>query len=1002
MALVTAVNPLTGVKHKVARDAAQHAARDTLAALVIEDAAFRGNPDAADFVGEANSFLGAARVHRLRAGRLKKKAAKAAVMGEDQLSQQIVLAAEDEDRHAKRLESSVIRAVRESHQGAFGYVSPEEQSLLNWYAYKDKTSSGVLGKQFEALSQKMISSAYNFGDDSDEAEESPLMGADEIGVAADVLGGDFEAVFGGFAFDDCYGIFKVSKATLRQRLKRKKQRLRKAEKTLGELEDAGKSGLRVKWLQMRVQQIEKAIKRIKGKIGKTRKAKAKVVEAEAEAHEQEAADTEVKKEAALPDEEALDAQEEAEEEEWLREMGENMGEAFGEALDADLFAAIDFYGMSTRRANRIRRRLARLKAKLPYITRERRRERIERRIDKLEGKLESAGMQTQPDEATKEDAYPGSEDSLLLSSPAGASYIENYGYPQTRPDPSLYFGAEAVGERQPYLGFFVRRAATYGASIPDGQGDEFAGFWDAIKNFFSNLGQGTAKVARATGKGIQKGAQATGTAIRTQWSASQAARAESSRHGPQVREAKTQLRSQQETLRQERQRIREERGPGMRETRARMRAERKALRKAQADQRAALRQASESAAPDISQSRSSLRAAKKAQRQAARAARKATVAARRAERHGLTPPAGPPQFDLEGIPDAPITYGPGTGLSDRDERGLARRRAARALQNSQTDSGHRYVSGHGGWSYLQEPSGRITIVEAPRGHTPGAVLTSGPQWEAITSEIGPAGGGHAPAVSGMGSDLASLEAEMGWLEDEFGSSRQPDLGICSGDGVYIEDGDRRLQAGGREDPWREVPGRGGWGYRLHESGKIFVVNAPPGHESAIGKKVRRRSMVNAISAEVGTYRCHRGPVHMPPEVVCPGGWNATPEAQRGSVMNRRHVPGKGGYFYDLYRDGNQVTVWSPSGRKTLVTAQSHPEAWNSIRREVGSYSCAPQDAPEHTLFTYDRQRREAAAAQQANLLKGPGQLPPGTIDAAISQAELDDLEAELGYLEAGY
>ena len=746
MSLVTAINPLTGVKAKVSRDGAKHAARDALAALVIEDAAFQGNPDASDFVGEANAFLGASRVHRLRAKRLRKKATKAAAMGAADLSQEITLAAEDEQKEAERLESSLIRAVRESHQGVMGYVSPEEQKLLNWWAHKDQTSSASLGKQFEALSQKMISSAWNFGADGDEDEEVPLEGIDEISTAVEVLGGDFEAVYGAYAFDDCYGLFKASKSKLKARLKRKRSRLRKVERKLAALEDAGKGGLRVKFFQMRVQQLEKAISRIKKKIGKVRKTHTKVKEAEVESEVEQAADTENRKEAAQPDLAELDAQEEAEEARWIAEAeggGDFGSEEFGEALDEDLFAACDLYGMSERRASRIKRRVDRLKARLPHVTRERRRARIERRIDRLEAKLESAGMTTEPDQATEADAYINVQQMAHTSTDAGDSYIQNYGYPKTRADPSLYFGSifggDSIEERQPYLGFFLRRAAHYGVAVPNGHGDQFGGFWDGIKSFFSKLGQGTAKVAKATGAGIAKGAQATGQAVRTQWSAAAAARAAASTHGPAVRTARGELKSQQESLRQQRDAIQQEKGPGIRQKRRDIREEKKKLRILKAQQAAALRQASQQAGPGISTSRKGLRAAKKAQRRDARAARKAVIASRKAERRGGTgsDSLGPlPAFDTTGFP------------------------AAQSRVSDFQFAPGRSVAGAGGWSYLQQADGTIHVTAAPPGHTAGQTLTSGPMWTAITAEIGPYS--SAVATVGYDTEIDSIEDAWGW------------------------------------------------------------------------------------------------------------------------------------------------------------------------------------------------------------------------------------------------
>ena len=734
MSLVTAIHPLTGVKAKASRDSAKHAARDALAALVIEDAAFQGNPDASDFVGEANAFLGAARVHRLRAKRLRKKATRAAVMGANHLAEEISLAAEDEQNEAERLEGSLIRAVRESHEGVMGYVSPEEQKLLNWYAYKEQTSSASLGKQFEALSQKMIESAYNFGADEDEDEEVPLLGADDLLMAADVLGGDFEAVYGAYGFDDCYGIIKVSQSRLKKRLKRKKARLRKVERKLRQLENAGKAGLQVKFLTMRVNQLEKAIKRIKSKIKKTVKTEKVVKTAAADAQVQQAADSEVREESSEPSVDELDAKEEAEELAWLNESN---GDDFGDAMDEDLFAAIDVYGLSQRRLERIRRRIARLKARLPHVTRERRRDRIERRIDRLSAKLEGEGYQVEADEAKDADAYTNVQSMAQLSTDAGDSYIDNYTYPKTRADSSLYFGGvEQVGERQPYLGFFIRRAGHYGAAVPNGQGDHFAGFWDGIKNFFSNLGRGTAKAAKATGQGIAKGGRATGQAVRVQWQANQAAREEAATYEPFVDTHRNKLRSQKEQYRQQMKQTAQLHSPGIQDQRERVKEERQRLSQLKKQRRLGLRAVKDRNAPGIQTTRRNLRKTKKLQRQQARAARKAAKSAAR----------GAVASTALGIPAQ-------TPVASFDQSGM---------------SGPRYVNGRGGWDYLQQVDGTITITKAPSGSgAAGKVLRMGdPFWAEITQEIGP----H-PSQAMVGyseyDDFGMLEDEMGMMEEEL-------------------------------------------------------------------------------------------------------------------------------------------------------------------------------------------------------------------------------------------
>jgi len=518
------------------RNQALGAARDAVAARVIVDTARAGDDNAAEFAYEAQQLLGLARVRRARAARLRAAAARAAARGRPKLARMGATAANEEQAEAHRLEGVVIRAVRDAHDPTarfgIGYVTPEEARLLRRKAAEDAMTAGQREAAWARALNDLLQSSVNYstfgaeGDD-DDAEEIGGEAEARIGDAAELFGGDLPAVFG----EDCYesfgSIFQVSEDRLRRRLGRKKKRLARVEKKLEELEDAGKSGLRVKFLQLRMNVLEKGIARIEGKLESLEDSSDKMDDAEEETMGLDRAENALLGEAVMDEQDFGSVAFGADDD----ELGD---EGYGDDLEGeeDLLAAVDVYGLAPWRQRMIERRLARLQRRLQRVKRDRARARIQRRIARLEAKLEDGGepvvKQPVDDYSTTSSPYSSYTTDLDLDSidPKDYDLLQGDDEDLLGDDEDLLgddddllgddddllggdcmagdcgYGADGMGS-QVMVGFFERRAAHYGGANIDAFGDDaFAGFWDSMKEFFKKLGGGIAKGTKKAGQGI--------------------------------------------------------------------------------------------------------------------------------------------------------------------------------------------------------------------------------------------------------------------------------------------------------------------------------------------------------------------------------------------------------------------------------------------------------------------------------------------------------------------
>lgn len=482
------------------------AARDAMAARMIADAAVHGNPHAGAFSDEAQQLLGAATVRRLRARRLNEASARAAIGGYDDVARWGSDAAAKETRGAERLEAAVIKGVRESHSpGAFGYISPEEQRLLRQKSNLESMTQAQLEQTFSSLLRKISGASGNFGADADDDEEVGDGGAaHQLAIAAEVYGGDLPAVFGSGVYADSVGLFKPSASRLKKRLARKQKRLAKAEEKLESLEDAGKKGLKVKYLRLRVKTLEKGVSRIESKLEKLEGAKDSVVKSAKKAKKIARAEVQVVKESVSDDDEDEDDD-------------DDLGDV---ESDEELIAAVEVFGLRPRRARRIRARSRRL-TRRARGARGGRRRRLNRRSRRLRSRLRpgfrrprrALRLVTTP-VATSPAMYPAiqrgyvpvADEAFVDDMPSGEEgYEDDEGYQDDEdrmglePDPT---DTEKVG-RDVLVGFFAERAAAFGANGLDPEdsvtfGD---GFFGAMGAWFTDLWQSSSsKVAEGAAK----------------------------------------------------------------------------------------------------------------------------------------------------------------------------------------------------------------------------------------------------------------------------------------------------------------------------------------------------------------------------------------------------------------------------------------------------------------------------------------------------------------------
>lgn len=456
----------------------QSAAFDLYAVQALAEATNDGDPVAAGVSTALNDLLTAGYIHAKRADRMAGRAALASLNGQHGLSELISMAAADEMGAAEEMEATAIGLVRSMHD-QMGYLSAEETKLLSRKKFEESMSAGQAERVLDALSNKLYQSASNFGMADDElSAENPdgpdEMGEDDIGadigLVADILGGDMPLVFGASCYSSVRGVFGASQEKLEGRLVKLTARLDKIKERISSLEADGKSGLRVKVLNARKGRLEKRIEKIKSKIKSLKDASAKVAESAKKADEVKVAESSAVKSAAASSVPTDDAD--------LLDESEEEGEESDEALGAELA----LYGLSERRAERIEERIEKLQAKAEEAEsagHERKANRLKRRILRLQRRLDAAPDEEDAGTTPTSSARSFSKEAMTVKDPAAfneQSYLSSFAG-------SLNKGQE----RQPYIGYFARLADAAGSPNRIGA-DEREGFFARLAEWFqSNL-----------------------------------------------------------------------------------------------------------------------------------------------------------------------------------------------------------------------------------------------------------------------------------------------------------------------------------------------------------------------------------------------------------------------------------------------------------------------------------------------------------------------------------
>jgi hypothetical protein len=265
------------MRRRVRRDVSLGAAQDLFAAALIDQAAKNGDPLARRFTAEAEAHLTNAAAARAASARLQDGAAQAAAMGLDRLAGFGADAALEQALEAQIVEQSVVDAVRESYTpgvSIMGYTSPAESALLQ---QKEQLSAMTIGEReraFSSLLADLEASSGNYGDADVEAEEKgDASAAERLAAAVTVFGADLPAVLGADAWPRMKSAFGVTLEKLKSRLARKKEKLKKIEAKIADLEAQGKSGPYVRLLQFRMKKLEESIEKVEGKIAQTEGAK---------------------------------------------------------------------------------------------------------------------------------------------------------------------------------------------------------------------------------------------------------------------------------------------------------------------------------------------------------------------------------------------------------------------------------------------------------------------------------------------------------------------------------------------------------------------------------------------------------------------------------------------------------------------------------------------------------------------------------------------------------
>jgi hypothetical protein len=488
------------VTHPLEHTSAIH---DVMAAELLASAA-RTDPEAAELKGSLNALLGAAFIHNERCNRLNDAAIQATLGGAHDAAAVIAGAAQAEREAAMEHEALISGSVRGMH--SFGYMTADEQKFIRRKKFEEGMTSGQAEDIFSKMLDSMFQSAVNFGADADgfgadeseateEPEEMDNGAFEQVGVVFAALGGDFPLVFGADAYNRFNDAFGASLDRLKKRRVRLKARLKKLQEKLETLEKAGKSGLRVRFLERRVGKLEERIKKISGKIKSAGGAKAAADESADDSEETDRAESSAAKHAARGDDDAeLDSIEsiasELDEDDSETDDEDDEGDLEDEEDDEinGLVAEVSLFGASPRRVSRLKKRVVRLEARLNKLLSRRRGllknirvRRLKARISKLKAKLGQMGEQAPaafaPPTASA-GSYVNALTSPLLSAYKPEEYLATYrGSLNVQPE---------IAEREPYVQFFRRKAESMGSLNIDSDqfGAENEGFFARIGKFF--------------------------------------------------------------------------------------------------------------------------------------------------------------------------------------------------------------------------------------------------------------------------------------------------------------------------------------------------------------------------------------------------------------------------------------------------------------------------------------------------------------------------------------
>jgi hypothetical protein len=269
------------------------------------------------------AFLGAASIHSARAARLRKGAMRASRMGYHGLARMGMEAARSEDHEATAYAAQLASAVRRSHTGVFGYITPEEERQQRRNTFLESLSNEQREGVMNELLDRVMQTSVNYGVDDLYAEEVDDEAASEIYAAATCYGADLDAVFGA-------GVFKKVGEAMRPAIIKLQKRVSILEARIARLDGAAAVD----------DESEEAVKPLKRKRALAKEKLAKVEEA-AEAVEEA--------------EEASDAMGALEASALLDDPSADLP-----GVDDAMAMGVDLFGLSDKREAAIRKRIERL------------------------------------------------------------------------------------------------------------------------------------------------------------------------------------------------------------------------------------------------------------------------------------------------------------------------------------------------------------------------------------------------------------------------------------------------------------------------------------------------------------------------------------------------------------------------------------------------------------------------------------------------------------------